>query len=70
MNLEHINAVDISFGSSGFKMLIATMYDCHQVRLGCASMQDVCVCMCLCVCMCVCACVYLCVCVHAGTFVY
>ena len=71
MNLEYVNAVDISFGSSGFKMLIATMYDCHQVGLGCATMQDVCVhvfvraCVCVCVCVSVCVCACLCVYVQA-----
>ena len=66
MNLKYINAVDIAFGSSGFKMLIATMYDCHQVGLGCANMQDVCVHAfvraCVCVRVCLCVSVRVCVC--------
>ena len=33
MEPKRINAVDVSFGSSGFKMLIAAMYDCKQVRV-------------------------------------
>ena len=33
MKLDYVNAVDVSFGSSGFKMLIATMDDCDQVRV-------------------------------------
>lgn len=32
MNLKRINAVDISFGSSGFKMLIAAMDTFVKVR--------------------------------------
>ena len=73
MNLEYINAVDISFGSSGFKMLIATMDDCDQVGLGscrtyvCVCMLDVCVHAFVCACVCwTCVCMHWCVRVYAG----